>query len=194
MRFKSLSEPSLASMQDSVMSSEWSVEHDDEDIGVEGRHTGGINWGLRCLTVGTDASKVKLKPGQKIPWVKDHTVSVSTDNRQLHPALRHYFDGDGLESSFRNRGIHHGRKERSPRDTEGPAKKKKAGNKPRMSLGSSGSWDSIHSSLLDRLSFSSLNDIPGGLPEVRKPGRMGSGSPRGSSRIWGQGFDDFYES
>merc|ERR1712060_645135 len=47
--------------------------------------------------------------GSKIPWVNDHHLLESDDNTILNPRLRHYFGGEGLESSFRMRGRHYGR-------------------------------------------------------------------------------------
>lgn len=141
----------------------------EEELGCDGRHKGGINWGARCLQYGTDSFKVKLEPVNgvpqpKIPWVADHQVTVCTDNVILNPMLRHYFDKDGLESSFRNRGMHYGRQ---PRPVMGvtPGKKKR-----RSSMDSSSSWDSVRSSLLDNLSYTSLmsSSTPGGLPGVRR--------------------------
>jgi len=68
-----------------------------------------IHWGRRCLMVGPDASVRHAMDGSKIPWVGDHHLLESDDNRILNPRLRHYFDGEGLESSFRMRGRHYGR-------------------------------------------------------------------------------------
>lgn len=187
MRFRSTSEPSLG--QGSVMS----ADDEEEKIGVEFRHTGGISWGARCQMTGT--TKPKAPPVKhpvtgeikKIPWVMDHHSSVTSDNEILHPALRHYFDIDGVESSFRNRGICDGRPFRFPRAIFGELSEQEKADvmagRPRRkpSVNSSTSWDSIHSSLLEKLSFSSLTDenTPSGLPGVRRaPGQgLGSRSP-----------------
>merc|ERR1711904_706909 len=48
-------------------------------------------------------TKGRTMPGE-IPWVADHNIAESVDNGGLHPKLRHYFDRDGLPSSFKNRG------------------------------------------------------------------------------------------
>merc|ERR1719409_335073 len=91
MRYRSISEGSLG--QGSVMSTQSSNHDEEEQIGVEGRHTGGVNWGARCRDLGTDAYKIKQNGvTQKVPWVLDHHVSVATDNVILNPTLRHYFD------------------------------------------------------------------------------------------------------
>lgn len=68
-----------------------------------------IHWGQRCLTYGTSAEVREGPEGEKIPWVYDFDRSESEDNVILNPILRHYFDKDGLESSFRNRGRQYGR-------------------------------------------------------------------------------------
>lgn len=152
MRFRtSLSEPSLAS--GSIMSnSNQSEGTEEEPMGVEGRHVGGVNWGARCQMLGTADYKVKDKNrAKKIPWVKDHHVSVTFDNPILNPMLRHYFDADGLESSFRNRGQHYGR---PPRDAIGlelhnmslRSSKKNAG----ADVLSASGYDSVRSSLLEQ--------------------------------------------
>jgi len=76
------------------------------DIDAKARGHGNIHWGTRCLRYGAD---VKGPKGQRIPWVYDHHVSEAEDNEIMHPMLRHYFDADGIESSFRNRGRQYGR-------------------------------------------------------------------------------------
>lgn len=177
LRFRSLSEPSL--QDSSVMSGGSSGQ--EEELGAEGRHHGGINWGARCLMTGTDDFKVNMKGAdgepQKLPWVTDHQVTVCTDNVILNPMLRHYFDKDGLESSFRNRGMHYGRK---PKPIMGvtPGKKKRRG-----SMDTSSSWDSVRSSLLDNLSYTSLmsSSTPGGLPGVRRLDAANLGSMSASA-------------
>jgi len=199
MRFRSTSEPSLG--QGSVMS----ADDEEEKIGVEFRHMGGIHWGARCQMTGTD--KAKAPPVKhhvtgeirKIPWVMDHHVSVSSDNTILHPALRHYFDVDGVESSFRNRGLNDGRPMRFPRAIFGELSEREKADvmagRPRKkpSLNSSASWDSIHSSLLEKLSFSSLTDenTPSGLPGVRRAPGLGLGSrspdPNPSPQVFATG-------
>jgi len=187
MKFRSTSEPSLG------QGSSMSADDEEEKIGVEFRHTGGIHWGGRCQMTGTDKPKAPVVKHpvtgevMKIPWVNDHHNSVSTDNSILHPALRHYFDVDGVESSFRNRGLQDGRPMRFPRAIFGELTEREKADvmagRPRKktSLNSSASWDSIHSSLLEKLSFSSLTDgnTPSGLPGVRRsPGKgLGSRSP-----------------
>lgn len=72
------------------------------------RGEGGIRWGRRCLRYGTDRNPT-LAGEDKVPWVEDHHLGESEDNVGLNPLLRHYFDADGLESSFRNRGRHYNR-------------------------------------------------------------------------------------
>lgn len=160
----------------------------DEVIGTEGRHSGGVHWGARCQMLNTADYKVKPKrvngimTEQTIPWVTDHNVSVATDNTILNPMLRHYFDCDGLESSFRNRGMHYGRK---PRAIFGAV----PGKNRKESLDSSSSWDSIRSSLLDQLSYKSLTEssTPGGLPGVRHLNRDNIGKLSQSAPSLGTG-------
>lgn len=137
------------------------------------RHRGNMHWGTRCLMYGPDY-KAKPKPSPKklagsqsltrgnvdrIPWISDHHVSVAEDNEILNPMLRHYFDADGIESSFRNRGIHYGRPSRSvwghfPVPSKLPGA---AGSRRDSSVvstpGSSMFEGSIRSSLLDELDF-----------------------------------------
>jgi len=128
---------------------------------------------------------------QKIPWVKDHHVTVATDNEGLNPMLRHFFDQDGLESSFRNRGMHYGRK---PLDTWGVEELLKKKMKERQRANSNSSWDSVPSSLLEKLSYTSLVDgsTPGGLPVVGGNAYSGGGSAgvsgTGSGRNIGEGY------
>lgn len=143
----SQSEPSL------TQDSRWDVHLD-------------VHWGARCQRYGTDEIKVKplVVDGnvEKIPWVTDHHCSVSHDNDGLNPMLRHYFDADGLESSFRNRGMQYGRegKARGPwarliagiDDSRGSKSQK---SRKGIDSGSSG-YDSARSSLIDKLSHSSL--------------------------------------
>ncbi|CAE8614688.1 unnamed protein product, partial [Polarella glacialis] len=68
-----------------------------------------IHWGTRCLRYGPDPQVREGKEGEQIPWVYDFHRSEAEDNEMLHPVFRHYFDQNGLESSFRNRGrlMHH---------------------------------------------------------------------------------------
>ncbi|CAK9056748.1 unnamed protein product [Durusdinium trenchii] len=69
-----------------------------------------IPWGVRCLRYGGDFKAHHYLPKtHKIPWVYDHNRSESEDNPAMNPLLRHYFDADGIESSFRNRGRQFGR-------------------------------------------------------------------------------------
>lgn len=73
-----------------------------------------IPWGVRCLRYGGDYQAHHYLPKtHKIPWVYDHNRSESEDNTAMNPLLRHYFDADGIESSFRNRGRQFGRPVRS---------------------------------------------------------------------------------
>lgn len=73
-----------------------------------------IPWGVRCLRYGGDYQAHHYLPkSHKIPWVYDHNRSESEDNEVMNPLLRHYFDADGIESSFRNRGRQFGRPVRS---------------------------------------------------------------------------------
>lgn len=82
---------------------------DEEDpLDVSLRHQGSICWGTRCLRYGPSGDSPD-GPKEKIPWVGDHHRCETEDNEMLNPVLRHYFDADGLESSFRNRGRHYGR-------------------------------------------------------------------------------------
>lgn len=212
LRFRSLSEPSL---QESSTMSGAGTEEPEVEIGTAGRHTGGMNWGTRCQTYGTADFKVtkpkvngvRQPPTHKMPWVNDFAVTVNSDNEILNPLLRHYFDADGLEASYRNRGMHYGR---PPRSVFGLF----PGQKPRKpSMDSGSSWDSVRSSLLDQLSYSSLLDTPtGGLPGVRRldavnlgtlgasasaPNLGGTGSVRsgslggGSAYLDNDGWQDF---
>lgn len=114
LKFRSISESTL-SQADGTTSRVLDLEEEQEDLlDIQGRHQGGIHWGTRCLFYGPER-EVKLQraspssPPARVPWVSDHHVSVSTDNEILNPMLRHYFDADGIESSFRNRGMHYGR-------------------------------------------------------------------------------------
>jgi hypothetical protein len=95
------SEPSMSTQ---------TVEEEPE-VDAKARGYGNLNWGNRCLLHGQDfKAKIRANSGDRIPWVHDHQVSVNLDNEGLHPTLRHYFDGDGIETSFRTRGHHFGRK------------------------------------------------------------------------------------
>lgn len=77
------------------------------DAGTRG--AGNIHWGRRCLMHGPDKDTRQAADGSKIPWVSDHHTREAEDNPILNPLLRHYFNSDGLESSFRARGRHYGR-------------------------------------------------------------------------------------
>jgi len=81
------------------------------DAGKRGE--GSIPWGRRCLTYGADHNRRQTADGSKMPWVSDHHRSETEDNHLVNPLLRHYFDADGLESSFRLRERHHGRPKRA---------------------------------------------------------------------------------
>lgn len=72
-----------------------------------------VAWGTRCLLYGPDVS-IRSSPEGKIPWICDHHLCESVDNEGIHPAVRHYFDKEGMENSFRNRGRHYGRPKRNP--------------------------------------------------------------------------------
>eukprot|EP00930_Biecheleria_cincta_P022829 TRINITY_DN16595_c0_g1_i4.p1 TRINITY_DN16595_c0_g1~~TRINITY_DN16595_c0_g1_i4.p1 ORF type:complete len:396 (+),score=52.64 TRINITY_DN16595_c0_g1_i4:28-1188(+) len=72
-----------------------------------------IHWGTRCLTYGPDTQVRQGPNGERLPWVYDHHRSEAEDNEGLNPLLRHYFDKDGLESSFRQRGRAYGRRVKS---------------------------------------------------------------------------------
>eukprot|EP00928_Gymnodinium_smaydae_P071162 TRINITY_DN54828_c0_g1_i1.p1 TRINITY_DN54828_c0_g1~~TRINITY_DN54828_c0_g1_i1.p1 ORF type:complete len:1011 (-),score=303.26 TRINITY_DN54828_c0_g1_i1:72-3077(-) len=86
---------------------------EEPEVDARKRGEGDISWGRRCLMYGSDAS-TKARPGEpKIPWVRDHNRVESEDNEGVNPLNRHYFDRDGLESSFRQRGRHYGRPLRS---------------------------------------------------------------------------------
>merc|ERR1712113_1104629 len=96
----------------------WSISepalHGSEDeLDVKLRAKGNIHWGGRCLRYGPQCHLRQSPTGEKIPWVYDHHRSETEDNEILNPLLRHYFDADGIESSFRNRGRHYGRPTRS---------------------------------------------------------------------------------
>eukprot|EP00929_Paragymnodinium_shiwhaense_P007364 TRINITY_DN111268_c0_g1_i1.p1 TRINITY_DN111268_c0_g1~~TRINITY_DN111268_c0_g1_i1.p1 ORF type:complete len:543 (-),score=125.32 TRINITY_DN111268_c0_g1_i1:51-1679(-) len=73
------------------------------------RGDGDITWGRRCLEFGPDTQTKLGIDGSRIPWVNDHNRMESDDNYILNPLLRHYFEREGLESSFRMRGRHYGR-------------------------------------------------------------------------------------
>lgn len=77
--------------------------------GARERGEGDITWGRRCLMFGPDKAVRQGEDNDKIPWVSDHHRMESEDNEILNPLLRHYFERDGLESSFRMRGRHYGR-------------------------------------------------------------------------------------
>jgi len=81
----------------------------DDKLDVKARGMGSIPWGTRCLLFGPSTNVNQSPLGEKIPWVYDHGVTETDDNDILNPMLRHYFDADGIESSFRNRGRHYGR-------------------------------------------------------------------------------------
>lgn len=66
-----------------------------------------MHWGNRCLKYGCNVKAQTMD--SQIPWVADHHVTEAVDNGGIHPKLRHYFDKDGLPSSFKNRGRHFGR-------------------------------------------------------------------------------------
>mmetsp|Transcript_77981 Transcript_77981/g.253000 ORF Transcript_77981/g.253000 Transcript_77981/m.253000 type:complete len:427 (+) Transcript_77981:166-1446(+) len=83
-----------------------SVEQDPLDVKM--RCQGSTRWGRRCLIYG-QGKDAKPQGKQKIPWVEDHHLSETEDNTILNPMLRHYFDAEGLEASFRNRGRHYNR-------------------------------------------------------------------------------------
>lgn len=99
MKWQSASEPSLGSPQ--------AVQKDELDASSRG--AGNIHWGTRCLLYGPDGQVKRGSRGEKIPWVYDHHISETDDNELMNPLLRHYFDQEGVESSFRNRGRHYGR-------------------------------------------------------------------------------------
>lgn len=82
-------------------------EMDPLDVAL--RHEGSVSWSSRCLWHGPDQDAKPKKKQEKIPWVDDHHLLEAQDNLILNPRLRHYFDEDGLEASFRNRGRHWGR-------------------------------------------------------------------------------------
>lgn len=81
----------------------------DDKLDVKARGVGSIHWGQRCLIHGPNGNVKRGHNGEKIPWVSDHSVTETDDNEIMNPMLRHYFDADGIESSFRNRGRHYGR-------------------------------------------------------------------------------------
>eukprot|EP00933_Yihiella_yeosuensis_P060231 TRINITY_DN6247_c0_g1_i1.p1 TRINITY_DN6247_c0_g1~~TRINITY_DN6247_c0_g1_i1.p1 ORF type:complete len:362 (-),score=51.44 TRINITY_DN6247_c0_g1_i1:160-1245(-) len=82
-----------------------------------------IPWGKRCFYYGADP-KARVGPnGEKIPWCGDFAMSESADNYILNPLNRHYFDREGLESSFRNRGRDYGRKKVTPFGIELPSER-----------------------------------------------------------------------
>merc|ERR1712129_339425 len=81
----------------------------DDKLDVKARGMGSITWGTRCLILGPNANVKRGLGGEKIPWVYDHGVTETDDNDVLNPLLRHYFDADGIESSYRNRGLNYGR-------------------------------------------------------------------------------------
>jgi len=131
----SASDPSLPTSNHAHANSDAGGSHDPLDMKNRGR--GNIHWGTRCLLHGceysagsptrisSDIGNTKkhhevdkhrgLSGQRRIPWVQDHHVCVSDDNSVLNPMLRHYFEIDGLESSFRNRGLHYGRPIRTPK-------------------------------------------------------------------------------
>merc|ERR1711957_1163821 len=74
-----------------------------DPLDVSGRYGGSIQWGSRCTKYGPSLD-AKEKGGEKIPWVEDHHICESDDNHGLPPTFRHYFDAEGIESSFENRG------------------------------------------------------------------------------------------
>lgn len=81
----------------------------DDKLDVKARGVGSIPWGQRCLLFGPNGNVKRGPVGEKIPWVSDHGIIETDDNEILHPMLRHYFDAEGIESCFRNRGRHYGR-------------------------------------------------------------------------------------
>lgn len=103
----SKSDSALASA--SQMLSTSSAPGSETETDVKARGEGNIPWSTRCLMYGPSAAVREGEAGEKIPWVYDHHRSEAEDNVVLNPLLRHYFDKDGLFSSFRNRGRHYGR-------------------------------------------------------------------------------------
>lgn len=83
------------------------VEEETCDTGKRGE--GDIFWGRRCLLYGANNTTTRGADGAKIPWVFDHHKMEAEDNEILNPLLRHYFEREGLESSFRMRGRAFGR-------------------------------------------------------------------------------------
>jgi hypothetical protein len=129
-----------------------------------------MHWGARCRLYNSAEYKVEPRSingvKQKVPWVADHHVSVADDNKILHPALRHYFAEDGIESSFRNRGIHYGRPHRAI-----------FGAVPGRKTSSENNSGSIHTSSVDNVSLPSC-----GVPGVRiSPGNGLGGDQQASS-------------
>mmetsp|Transcript_60674 Transcript_60674/g.169572 ORF Transcript_60674/g.169572 Transcript_60674/m.169572 type:complete len:869 (-) Transcript_60674:176-2782(-) len=128
--------------------SEPSLPKDAEpDIDAGKRGEGYISWGRRCLTHGPDAFKRVAEDGSRIPWVHDHNRTESEDNNGLNPWLRHYFGKDGIESSFRNRGRHHGRPLRGLpelRSDQTQLRRRSVGNTPIGSVGSLGSLGNLN--------------------------------------------------
>merc|ERR1712130_334803 len=89
---------------------------------AESRGISDITWSRRTLIHGQnyrlrkpDEVLEKTEQGSaKHPanWVADHHRGVSEDNATLNPMQRHYFDAEGIESSYRNRGHQYGRPKR----------------------------------------------------------------------------------
>jgi hypothetical protein len=106
----SASDPSLTTQSlSSAMKGSREVLAPDP-LDVENRVFGNVRWNTRTLFFGQSKKVGRDKStGEKVPWVSDHHITETMDNHLMNPMNRHYFDKDGIESSFRNRGRHHGR-------------------------------------------------------------------------------------
>lgn len=110
------------------------VYKEDGGVDVAARHAGNMPWSKRCFFYGPD-KKPPVPPNEgRIPWIGDFQNVVTEDNELMNPMQRHYFDSDGIESSYRNRGHHYGRPMRQifgKHPSPGPSPKALGGGRPR---------------------------------------------------------------
>lgn len=137
--------PGRPSTRDKLL--KWSTsapELELDELDVKGREKGNIHWGTRCMRYGPDSQTRRSPNGEKIPWVYDHNRSETEDNEMMNPVLRHYFDADGIESSFRNRGRHYGRPPKMMLGLQWPGQSQSTCSLPGVSSPGSNGSRSIH--------------------------------------------------
>lgn len=164
------------------------VYKEDGGVDVAARHVGNMPWSKRCFFHGPELNKRSPPPNEdRIPWISDFQNVVTEDNELMNPMQRHYFDKDGIESSYRNRGHHYGRPMRhifGKHPSPGPSPKALGGSGRRPGLGSrSASVQSLGAE--SQWSATSQRDAqggntPGGIG--RSPGGRASGCGGGAER------------